>query len=298
MPDIETFIERSDALVAILGIGRRFMPEVIDVHPWRGDVDLLLRSGVLLCAFLPPGTRHRGGRMAHRIFLIPATVAFLATISAQPAEADPLIVTGGGFETRFDLVSSVGLIGDGFQLGSLSPGAHLNVFDSCVTCAPGTVLDLSMVITGFATTDVPQIFNGVVYTGPMFFVTDLQFSAPMVTLPSSIQPVFAATFPFTFRGTLSAAREGRVTAGHVELTGPPLFSTTLVGEGTGRVSAWPASVIEIGSADQFAIVGVRYLFEEAAAPTPEPATLLLISCGAALIYGKRRPRAVRSSLRM
>jgi hypothetical protein len=227
--------------------------------------------------------------MTHRTFLIPVTaVLVVVTAAAQPAHADPLLVTAGEFSIRFGGPPGIALVGDGFRFTSIMPVGHANVFDTCnFTCGPGTVLDLNTVITGFAEMHVPQTFNGVTYPGPMFFATDLHFSAPMVMLPAEIERRFEATVPFTFGGTLSAASEGRFTGGHVELTGPPLFSTTLAGQGTVHLSVIQASAVG-GSAEQFALSGLRYVFEQTPAPTPEPATAVLLIGGMAVASGRRR----------
>jgi len=94
------------------------------------------------------------------------------------------------------------------------------------------------------------------------------------------------TAPFTFGGTVAGSAGGHVVGGHVELVGPLLFSGSLTGQGTVSVGLIRASAVG-GSPSQFALVDLRYSFEQSPASTPEPATVLLLACGVAMGWRRR-----------
>ena len=190
-------------------------------------------------------------------------------ISATAAGADPVRVTSGNlsFDTGnapvFRLVTSTGEV--------FEAEAFRREWPACsYQCAPGTEIPVSL---GITESDGPTFFraDGV----DLFPVMRLVISAPSVTMPepgSANDRIEDFLRPFTFSGQLTGyASSDRI--------GTPVFDLTLVGSGTAKLSM----ALEGG---RYSFSSLDYNFD--AAPVPEPATLLLVGSGAALLWRRRR----------
>jgi PEP-CTERM motif len=226
--------------------------------------------------------------MTHRIFFKSAIGALLAFVSfVAPVGADPLVVTSGKFSLSFGDPTTLILEGDTFRLVTIHPIGQINLLSTCnFVCDGGTELDLAATVSGFAEDHISQTLNGAIHTGSIFVASDLHFDAPMVMLPASVDEDFLFSAPFTMVGHVAASSDGRFANGAVELTAPTLFQAELVGRGT--VSARLINGSAVGASPrQFALVGLQYRFEEAA-PTPEPATTLLLAVGLTVAWRRSR----------
>lgn len=192
-------------------------------------------------------------------------------VSAAHAAADPIRVVGGrlsidtGDPPSFTLMAADlrTYIGEAF---------NSNWDPSCTyQCAAGTTINLAIKPSegdGFAFLMRDDGARG-------FPVIRFDFAAPSVTLPSDQGTPRDAIFrvPFTFTGQLAAFPTA-------DLTGQPVFDANLFGHGTARLNMF--------------VEGGRYTFSQldyefqVPDPVPEPATLLLVGSGAALLWRRRR----------
>jgi hypothetical protein len=190
--------------------------------------------------------------------------------SAAGAAADPVRVTGGNlsFDTggppSFRLLTSTGQLfeAEGFRRDWPAPCFY--------QCSPGAAIPISLGVTA---TDDSAFFqgNGI----DLFPVMDLAISAPSVTMPEPGTPNGRSEHflrSFTFTGQLKGyASPDRI--------GTPVFDLALFGSGTATLSM----ALENG---RYSFSSLDYNFD--AAPVPEPATLLLVGTGAALLWRRRR----------
>jgi hypothetical protein len=196
--------------------------------------------------------------------------AVAVQVTSTGAAADPVRVTGGSlsFDTgnapMFSLSTSTGqlFVADGFRREWPATCFY--------QCAPGVAIPMSL---GVSEHGDPLFFqaDGV----DLFPAMDLVISAPSVTLPEPGTPnANLETFlrPFTLTGRLA----GYASA---DRTGTPVFDLTLIGSGTATLRMG----LENGRYD---FSSLDYDFD--AAPVPEPATLLLVGTGAALLWRRRR----------
>jgi hypothetical protein len=168
--------------------------------------------------------------------------------------------------------------GDGFDLNGFDNDlstleAEFGPFRTC--CHLGQPVDLSARVSQELGNGQNVRFNGVTYS-EVFWGGELRFDAPSVTMPGEFSQTPLVS-PFTLSGTLIAFATPA-------LTGTPLFSADLVGSGLASVGFTP-SPGAMGDLD-YTISAV--------APTPEPASLLLLGSGVA-IAGVRRWRNRRQS---
>jgi hypothetical protein len=131
-------------------------------------------------------------------------------------------------------------------------------FERCRSgCAPGTTLDFGTTTYAFSESfqGVGGEVNGVTF--PRLFTSgELTFVGPKVVLPADF--LFDLTGAFTFHGNVAVfTTESR--------TGPPIFSSELVGAGTARVIGGGGSLDDL-----------EYTF---GAPVPEPSTLVMLFSG-------------------
>jgi hypothetical protein len=170
------------------------------------------------------------------------------------------------------------LIGaDGSTFSGRWPGA----FVGCSPCIQGTsstfnstfVYDTTPFVGGEPFASGSATVNGTTYPS-LFFEGTLQFRTSASPIPdfqtsSTSTERFSFTQPFTFSGTLSGF--DRLLQGPTELF--PLFTTSLTGTGTATIDLLGTHVD-----DRTALTYFRTTYDFAA-PTPEPATLMLVGIG-------------------
>jgi hypothetical protein len=216
-------------------------------------------------------------------------------LTAPTLRADPIAVTSGHFDFgRGGNLASFSFLGaDGFVLDATGVPTARAFPSSCGStgCRPGDTFNPSLVAgngsgvtsgvplpaaftlgtalsatvngTTFAPRVLPPTF---IFPGPLGLAGSLRFDAPPIVLSDT------ATFfgsPFLFSGHVTGFGIDDVDARH------PLFDVDLVGRGTAFVD--------------FEDEGAMHMvFGATSAPTPEPATLLLL--GTALVSVAARSR--------
>jgi PEP-CTERM motif-containing protein len=209
---------------------------------------------------------------------------FAVVLSARCVFADPIVIQAGSFAGAVDLGGFTGpswdLRGDAFHLTGLFAG---KITGSPCPCAPGTTLSLTHGANMSGHGDVTlgaQVFSNV-----DLLATFNVRSPTTITLPSTIKPQagFAFTFDYRLAGNIIGLRGGDT-----------LFTQSIIGTGSGGVANFQPLVLPDGTAKRYRDVANFYNFGTFT-PTPEPASLLLIATGAAMIL-RRRSRE-RSPLR-
>ena len=218
-----------------------------------------------------------------RVTVRVACLALLIVLSRTVAFADPVRTVTGGVIWTGNYDTGFNLSGPDF---TFDVSQWLDPIANCAPCIPGTAWAPSAVLTvrdwdaGRATFD-GRTYDTVYFSGSFDIHADPLIVPDMPPGQSGpdAQGLTRIWTTFTATGTLAGYADS-------SLTGPPLFSTGLIGGGTARVAFSnypPESGIRVLQLD--------YSLNEAAMPTPEPGSMLLFGSGAAWIVTRWRKRA-------
>jgi hypothetical protein len=217
-----------------------------------------------------------------------ALAVSVGVMFSPAAQADPVnLITGGFYSLAFGRDLDFRFVGTDFAMEGLASG-DVNPLFACRPCASGTSLDISTNMDGIA--DVPVHFSVMLEgrsfpEGTVFLNGGMAFHTAPVIAPDMPPPTPEGGFtraslsvPFVASGFLTAFD-------NFERTGIPFFSGAFSGQGT--------ATVEFFNLPDFGMVSerVRYEFQEAA-PTPEPATLVLLGTGLSAACAARRQRRV------
>jgi hypothetical protein len=222
--------------------------------------------------------------------VVSVTLAGLALAAAAPASADPITITSGmvtvgGFARgAFRSTTFVLSGGDSFSISGANPDggaqAGLPPCTQFAPCTTGATTNPS-ISYGVAGSFGSATLDGTAYSQVLYQGGRFTFSGEDVVLPPATADTFDLRSPFLFQGLASIWTIGS--------SNTPVFygDYTLTGQGTATTH-----LERFGSG--YAISGFTYEFSgEAASPTPEPGSILLLGTGVVAVWRSRRARGTR-----
>lgn len=208
---------------------------------------------------------------------------------ATEARADTFFITGGSATSGNILGGTFTLTGSNFELhGGFYQGPN-----SCSPCKAGQTISVGSFNLGLdiVSQPIPSTFGGTTYNTLYYSLGSMRFSSGII-VPNTSDALFTVTTPFSFTATLQGCTDpqGPINFCHA---GDIVFdNATFIGQGTATVQM--SSVSDGADGHLYSIRSIRYDF---AAPTPEPATIVLLStglAGAGAIARRRRGRRAAS----
>jgi hypothetical protein len=201
------------------------------------------------------------------------TVWLIAACLAVPAatHADPVLVTGGGYTPDFE-GHLFRFTGDGFDLVQ-NELLFFPDWDSgiCRICHPGDPVDLSAHFDGTAGFGSGSGTIGGTTYAALTYQGSLDFRVTPVVFPTPDDTFVSLTAPFVFTGFLRAFAGGR-----------EVFAEELRGQGSAN-AFFTGDSLEMRPEES----EPRFHFT-AAAPVPEPGTMVLVALGAFAAVARRR----------
>ena len=212
--------------------------------------------------------------MKTRIVALCCAAVLVCAVGSGTAWGDPVVITAGTFDANVlgtvaipvSFTSSLFDVSGVLDLGFGPKGA-------CEPCLPGQTVTFSTVLAG--PDPASGTINGTFY--PAFTLEGVyNFTSPSVQLPSGLQALQTTTLtlPFSMSGTFNAFSTSPQT--------PILVDLPVTGQGSLTVT------VEESQSNQLGVQHAIYTFSsDSPSPTPEPASLLLISSGVIGIFALR-----------
>jgi hypothetical protein len=195
----------------------------------------------------------------------------------RAAAAEPIVITSGVVESEvLTAYTRFTIAGDGFALTGWAEAYSSSLGLSCTPCTPGATLDLGGVLAGPRAAG-SGVVDGVTYSQIFLDGMTGTFSSPSFQIAGNGD--ITVSRDFSFSGTVN----GYVLDPFVYGLTEPVFTKTLFGRGTATAE------FLYSNSEEPLFMGhlLRYEFA-GASPTPEPASVVLLASGAAMVALRRR----------